>query len=188
MKSSELFLSEEQKKYIEAHTRELEELVLRLARIPAPTGKEEKRAQFCLNWLHENGAEDAYIDAAGNVVYLYHDTKTEKSKTTDTSVIVYMAHMDVVFSDETELPMTERDNRIYCPGVGDDTANLAVLLMAAKYVAQYRPDTNGYTLLFVCDLHNHGRNINAVGLSRASVEGIERYKHRIEVRHLTLTE
>lgn len=156
MKRSELFLSGEQKKYIEAHIRELEELVLRLARIPAPTGKEEKRAQFCLNWLHENGAEDAYIDAAGNVVYLYHDTKTEKSKTTDTSVIVYMAHMDVVFSDETELPMTERDNRIYCPGVGDDTANLAVLLMAAKYVAQYRPDTNGYTLLFVCDVGEEG--------------------------------
>ena len=185
MERLDIVLTEEQKEYIKAHVQELEELVLRLARIPAPTGKEEKRAAFCLKWMQENGAKEAYIDEAGNVVYAYRGTgaggaecvewrsgsgtvkgtdwRNERKKDNVSaddvmcdSVIVYMAHMDVVFPDETELPLTERDGRIYCPGVGDDTANLAVLLMAAKYVAQYRPDTDGRTLLFVCDVGEEG--------------------------------
>ena len=49
--------------YIREHTQELEELVLTLARIPAPTGQEEKRAGFCLNWLKEHGAGEAYKDS-----------------------------------------------------------------------------------------------------------------------------
>ena len=152
MERVDIVLTEKQKEYIKAHVQELEELVLRLARIPAPTGKEEKRAAFCLKWLQENGAKEAYIDETGNVVYVYRGADDAVS----VPVIVYMAHMDVVFPDETELPLTEQDGRIYCPGVGDDTANLAVLLMAAKYVAQYRPDTNGRTLLFVCDVGEEG--------------------------------
>lgn len=173
MERLDIVLSEKQKEYIKAHVQELEELVLRLARIPAPTGKEEKRAAFCLKWLQENGAKEAYIDEVGNVVYAYRGAGEKKNiliadnaekavnvrMTNDAvcdSVIVYMAHMDIVFPDETELPLTEQDGRIYCPGVGDDTANLAVLLMAAKYVAQYRPDTNGRTLLFVCDVGEEG--------------------------------
>lgn len=153
MEKSELILTREQKAYIEAHTGELEDLVLRLARIPAPTGKEEKRAQFCLNWLHKNGAETAYIDQAGNVVYAYGQRETECA---EQPVWVFMAHMDVVFSDETELPLREQDDRIYCPGIGDNTVNLAVLLMMAKYVAQYHPDTKGKLLLFVCDVGEEG--------------------------------
>ena len=48
-----------------------------------------------------------------------------------------MAHTDVVFPDTRELPLTVENGRICCPGVGDDTACLVCLLMAAKYIAAH---------------------------------------------------
>ncbi len=163
--------------YIREHTQELEELVLTLARIPAPTGQEEKRAGFCLNWLKEHGAGEAYKDSVGNVVYLYRsnnrmnaggeevglpdaDAVHEKWETQQEKqrrpLLVFMAHMDVVFPDTEELPLEEREGRIYCPGVGDDTANLSVLLMLAAYAAKCRPDTGKYDILFVCGVGEEG--------------------------------
>ena len=144
--------------YAAEHKDQLHQLLLELARIPAPTGKEERRTQFCLNWLHSHGAKEAYIDRVGNVVWLYeppHGNESEAAKN-DRPLVVFDAHMDVVFPDETELALEEKEGRIYCPGVGDDTANLAVLLMMAAYAAQHRPDTGNYDVLFVCGVGEEG--------------------------------
>lgn len=143
--------------YVEAHTEELYELLKSLAVIPAPLNGEGRRADFCRRWLQAQGAEDVYLDAAGNVIYPY--CAGEKNGSKEQAVrplIVFMAHMDVVFPDSTELPLYEQDGRIYCPGVGDDTANLAVMLMTAKYVTERRPDTGDYGLLFVCGVGEEG--------------------------------
>lgn len=154
--------------YAQQHEQELYELVKTIARIPAPTGKEEKRAGFCLDWLKEHGAKEAYMDEAGNVVFLYHAdgnhvlqsdiARTDKVCGLDenTPLIVFDAHMDVVFPDETELPLEERDGKIYCPGVGDDTANLAVLLMTAAYAIEEQIDTGEHGILFVCGVGEEG--------------------------------
>lgn len=144
--------------YAKKYEIRLRDLLLELARIPAPTGKEERRAQFCLDWLRAHGAHDAYIDCAGNVVWLYQPQgKEEGALQKETHpLVVFDAHMDVVFPDETELPLTERDGRIFCPGVGDDTANLAVLLMMAAYAAKDQPDTGKYGVLFVCGVGEEG--------------------------------
>lgn len=82
----------------------------------------------------------------------------------DRPVEVFMAHMDVVFSDESELPLRVEDGRIYCPGVGDDTACLVCLLLAGKYIAEHvdspqwreirREDAPG--LLLVCNAGEEG--------------------------------
>lgn len=183
-------VSEEMKEYIKNHSEELYELLLKLAVIPAPSGQEERRANFCLKWLRAQGAKGVYIDRAGNVIYPYHATVPDvwdegsnadkmpeirqgelngavvqanhQEKSNDIKLpkeqplIVFIAHMDVVFPDLTELPLREQDGRIYCPGVGDDTANLAVMLMTAKYMAQYQPDTGEYGLLFVCGTGEEG--------------------------------
>ena len=39
------------------------ELLRQLCLIPAPSGMEEKRAEFVKNWLENIGAEGVYIDA-----------------------------------------------------------------------------------------------------------------------------
>ena len=105
-------LSEAMERFIKEHEKEAYDLLLTIAKIPSPSNHEEKRAQFCCNWLKEQGAEGVYIDEALNVVY---------PAALRDNVDVYMAHTDVVFPDETELPLKVENGRICCPGVGDDT-------------------------------------------------------------------
>ncbi len=61
---------EELKAYIQETLPELKELIVELCGIPAPSHHEEKRAEFCRDWLLRNGAspEQVRIDEALNVV------------------------------------------------------------------------------------------------------------------------
>lgn len=106
------------------------DLLVKLAQIPAPSNHEEKRAEFCREWLEKQGAQGVYVDEALNVVYPVGCTENNP-------VVIFVAHSDVVFPDTEPLPLKIEDGRIYCPGVGDDTANAVALLMAAKYIAQH---------------------------------------------------
>ena len=106
--------------YIEAERPYGYDLLTRLAQIPAPSNHEEQRAKFVCDWFHQNGAPQAFIDQALNVVCPIGVTDSNP-------VTVFMAHMDVVFPDTTPLPLKVEDGRIFCPGIGDDTANLVAL-------------------------------------------------------------
>ena len=128
--------------YIEHHADEAQQLLIDLAQIPAPSNQEERRAAFCLDWLRSKGAECAYIDEALNVIYPIGDTG-------ENDLVVFMAHSDVVFPDTTPLPLNMEDGRIYCPGVGDDTANAVALLTVAGYIAEQKlaPKSGGILLV-----------------------------------------
>ena len=115
--------------YIDAHAQEARELLITLAQIPSPSNHEEKRAEFCRKWLEDQGARGVFVDEALNVVYPIGVTH-------DNPVVVFMAHTDVVFPDMEPLPLRIEDGKIFCPGVGDDTANLACLMMIAKYLTE----------------------------------------------------
>lgn len=135
--------------YIEAHAEEAYQLLITMAQIPAPSNHEEKRMEFCEKWLKDMGAEGVYTDSALNVVYPYHVEE-------DKPVVVFMAHTDVVFPDTTTLPLKEENGRICCPGVGDDTANLAALMLAAKYVTEKKLVPKDCGILFVCNSGEEG--------------------------------
>lgn len=115
--------------FMEEHWQEAYDLLLELAQIPAPSNHEEKRAEFCKNWLISQGAEGVYIDEALNVIY-------PLGCEDDRELAVFMAHSDVVFPDTQTLPLKVENGKICCPGIGDDTANVVALLMTAKYIAQ----------------------------------------------------
>lgn len=163
-----MVLNEEIKAYIQAHAQEAKELLKELAQIPAPSNKEEKRMEFCKNWLIQCGAKGIYTDAALNVVYPYELTENKP-------VIVFMAHMDVVFPDETPLPWKEENGRLCCPGVGDDTANLVALMMAARYVTEKKLKPVDCGILFVCNAGEEG-----LGNLKGSRKICEDYKGRIQ--------
>ena len=135
-------LSQEIIQYIEEHRQEAYDLLIELAQIPAPSNHEEKRAAFCKEWLEKQGAKGVYIDEALNVVY-------PVGCTADNDLVVYMAHSDVVFPDTDPLPLKVEDGKIFCPGVGDDTANVVALLMVAKYIAQHdvKPSNEGVLIV-----------------------------------------
>lgn len=123
------------------------ELLKTLAAIPAPSHHEEKRAEFCLNWLKACGGETAYIDEALNVVLpLGCDGCNE--------ITVIAAHTDVVFPDTEPFTVVDDGEKLHCPGIGDDTANLVVMMMSIKKLLTEGKDVRG--LMFVCNSCEEG--------------------------------
>ncbi len=155
---------------------EAKELLKKLSQIPAPTYHEKKRAAFCRKWLTEAGAKGVYVDDAGNVVYPYgFSVKRERGKgahdkvhTTiipdsachtdpdDFPIIVFAAHLDTVFPDTEPMPYKEYRERIYCPGIYDDTVNLVNLLLTARFVTSHHILPKDCGILFVGDTGEEG--------------------------------
>ena len=136
-------------RYIDMHRQEAYDLLISLAQIPSPSNYEEKRAEFCAQWLRQQGAEGVYIDEALNVIYPIGCTVC-------TDIAVFMAHSDVVFPDITPLPLTVEDGKIHCPGVGDDTANVVALLMTAKFITEKKLKPAGCGVLLVVNSGEEG--------------------------------
>lgn len=113
------------------------ELLRTLARIPAPSGHEERRAEFVRDWWVAQGApvDSVRIDEAKNVV-LRLPAGPHAAK--DEGIAVFAAHTDVVFPDTDPLPLAESETRLLAPGVGDDTANLVGLMLAGRYLLRHR--------------------------------------------------
>lgn len=120
-------------------------LIKTLCQIPAPSHHEEKRAEYIQSWFEARGMH-AQIDEAKNVLCSMGLERFE-------DIVVVMAHTDTVFPDMEAMPMREEDGRLYCPGVGDDTTNLAALMMLADYL-KGRPLACG--VLFVANSCEEG--------------------------------
>lgn len=134
--------------YINDNKHLLFQTLQELCAIPAPSGKEEKRAAYCKKWLESVGAKGVYIDEAKNVVFPLNCENSNE-------ICVFVAHTDTVFPDTEPMPYREDDMNIYCPGVGDDTASLTVLLLLAKFYVQHNQKPNG-GFLFVCNSCEEG--------------------------------
>ena len=113
--------------FIESHKEETLTLLKELSQIPAPSGKEELRVEFVKKWFEDNGAKEVIVDDALNVICPV-DCENKND------IVVFMAHTDLVFPDLTPLPYYTDDKYAYCPGIGDDTACLVLLMLVAKYV------------------------------------------------------
>lgn len=160
-------LTKEILEYINDHRKEDYELLLELAQIPAPSNHEEKRAAFCKAWLDQQGAEGVYIDEALNVIYPIGCTDSN-------DLVVFMAHSDVVFPDTQPLPLRIDGDRICCPGVGDDTANVAALLTVAKYIARNQLVPREQGVLLVINSGEEG-----LGNLKGSRKIMEDFGHRV---------
>ena len=153
--------------YVLANHQTALELLRTLCLIPSPSHHEEKRAAFCKAWLMDHGAENAFIDEAKNVIYEYNAEN-------DVPVAIFMAHIDTVFPESVPLELTEKDGKWFCPAVGDDTANVALLMLMAAYVANEKPKTNG-GIVFVMNSCEEG-----LGNLKGSRALNARYGKRIE--------
>ena len=154
-------------KEIEDSRQEALDLLMELGKIPAPSNHEEKRAEFCKNWLEKQGAEGVYIDEALNVVYPVGNVE-------EGPLVVFMAHLDVVFPDTEELPMRIEDGKLYCPGIGDDTIHLVALLMAAKYIAKNKLTPKNVGMLIVANAGEEG-----LGNLKGCKKIFEKYGNRV---------
>ncbi|MBR0441803.1 MAG: M20/M25/M40 family metallo-hydrolase, partial [Firmicutes bacterium] len=107
----------------EAHTWEQhQELVL----IPAFSRHEEQRAKRFAEMMRAEGL-DVTVDEVNNVYTVI--------KGAGNGPTVYMtAHIDTVFPMDTPLSIRKEGDRYYCPGIGDDTAQLAQILTLVRVI------------------------------------------------------
>lgn len=99
-------------------TRVLELLKL-ICETPAPTFEEEVRARLIAGLLRGMGLTPI-IDVVGNVI-------AEIPGGTGQRVLVAV-HLDTVFSKETNVNVKEGNNKLFAPGIGDNSASLAVMV------------------------------------------------------------
>ena len=134
------------KEFIELNKADMYKTLKELAIIPAPSGHEEKRAEYCLEFLKSVGGKDAYIDSALNVILPINIEGKD-------SVTVIGAHTDIVFGYEVPLNYEEKDGKIFCPGIGDDTVCAVILMFTAKYILEndIKPENGLVIILDSCE-------------------------------------
>lgn len=116
-----------------------------LTEIPAPSGHEAKRADYVEALLRQYGLTDIQRDAAGNVM------GTRKG-TGGGPHLVVDAHLDTVFSLETNVTTRVEGGKIYAPGIGDNTRNVEAILAIIRAMNEANLQTKGdLTFLFTVE-------------------------------------
>lgn len=158
---------EQRERYAQDVQAELKQLILDLCAIPAPSHHEEARAEFCRQWFERNGFEGVSVDGALNVL-------APLNVTSDNRLLVVMAHTDTVFPDTEPMPIVDDGEYIHSPGVVDDTANLSVLMVCARYFKEHG-NLGNRGVLFVANACEEG-----LGNLKGVREIISTYGSRID--------
>lgn len=187
-------LTKEMEQYALDTKEEVLQFMRDLSPIPAPSHHEEKRAEWVKGWMERNGAKGVFIDEALNVQWPVKDDGVS-------DMVVFMAHTDVVFPDTEPLPFSEDDEKMYCPGVGDDTARVATLLHAVRYFTQNKiePKTNILVVANSCEeglgnlkgsrfiMDTYGKRVKALitvdgGFRSMVTTGVGSHRYRVTVK------
>jgi acetylornithine deacetylase/succinyl-diaminopimelate desuccinylase-like protein len=122
--------------------------LIELTEIPAPPFKEEKRAARYAEMLREAGMPAVEIDEVGNVV-------TRWKGTVGREMVAFVAHLDTVFPEGTDVTVRREGDRLLAPGIGDDTRGLALMLAVVRAMIRGGVKTRG-DVLFVASVGEEG--------------------------------
>lgn len=112
-------------------TKTILQRAIEIQQIPAPTFDEKARAEHVKAFFQKIGLQNVIQDDLFNVYgWLYSDQP--KAPT-----LLISAHTDTVFPHETDLSIRQETNRIYGPGIGDNSLGVAGLLTLAELFSQY---------------------------------------------------
>jgi tripeptide aminopeptidase len=125
----------------------LEEQV-RLCEIPAPPFKEAARAKAYAQAFRDLGLQSVRIDKEGNVL-------GERPGAAPRPHVVFSAHLDTVFPEETDVRVTRLGSILKGPGIGDDCRGLAVVLGVIKAMKDAGVQTEG-SITFVGTVGEEG--------------------------------
>jgi len=95
-------------------------VLVQIQQIPTPTFQEKKRAMFVLERFKNEGLDDVSMDPVGNVYARLPGTQSGLP-------LVISAHLDTVFPLDTDLTITREVDRIFGPGIGDNSLGVASL-------------------------------------------------------------
>ena len=127
--------------------RVLEEQV-RLCEVPAPPFKEARRAEVFRQAFQSLGLRNVRIDSVGNVI-------GERPGLEARPHLVFSAHLDTVFPEETRVQTSRSGAILKGPGISDDCRGLAVLLGVIRAMNESGVQTPG-TISFVGTVGEEG--------------------------------
>ena len=113
---------------------------IELTEIAAPPFMEQERAEAFAAKLRAVGIDSVWIDTVGNVMAYLPGSKGGKT-------VALNAHLDTVFPEGTDVSVTQRNDTLFAPGIGDDTRGLAMLLTIAKTLKEQEIQTTSDVLL-----------------------------------------
>jgi tripeptide aminopeptidase len=121
---------------------------VRLCEIPAPPFKETARGQAYAEAFRALGLKNVRVDKEGNVL-------GERAGLAARPHLVFTAHLDTVFPEETNVKVTREGTMLRGPGIGDDCRGLAVVLAVIRALDKANVQTPG-TITFVGTVGEEG--------------------------------
>ncbi|MCK5633730.1 MAG: M20/M25/M40 family metallo-hydrolase, partial [Anaerolineales bacterium] len=111
--------------------------------IPAPTFNESKRAIFLKKAFENTNLKKIELDTIGNLYGLIPGSGNRP--------IIVSAHLDTVFPEDTPLDSRRDGNRIFGPGIGDNSIALATLVELALDLSSEKLEHDIWLVANVCE-------------------------------------
>lgn len=122
--------------------------LIELTEIPAPPFEEQARAERFAEMLRESGLTDVTIDEVGNVI-------GRRPGRDGNRVVGYSAHLDTVFPADTDVTVRFDDEKMYAPGIGDNTRGLVTVLGVLRALEKADIETEA-DVLFIGNVGEEG--------------------------------
>ena len=135
-------------RFFETNAAAITEEQIRICSIPASPFGERERAEYLSRKFSELGLTEVEIDEEGNCLGLLRGSSPAP-------LIVVSAHLDTVFSKDTNFEVVRRANRLFAPGIADDGCGLVALLALAQAIQTERIPLEG-SILFVGTVGEEG--------------------------------
>lgn len=148
------------------HIEAVASLAQRICEVPAPTGQELERARFVASLWQERGYTPE-IDAVGNV-YVTRRGNKEQAR-----LLMLLAHTDTVFPAGTPIVIKREGDRLYGPGISDNSVSVASMLHTFDILDQLGLQT-ATDIMAVANVGEEGLG-NLLGARTA----VERYRKQL---------
>jgi acetylornithine deacetylase/succinyl-diaminopimelate desuccinylase-like protein len=134
--------------FIDSTGGEIGDELIRICEIPAPPFKEDARAEYIRRRFGELGLRDVRRDQAGNVI-------AERRGRNAAPRVIISAHLDTVFPEGTDVRVRREGQRLYAPGISDNTAGVVSLVALARALDAAGLQTEG-TIYLVATVGEEG--------------------------------
>jgi acetylornithine deacetylase/succinyl-diaminopimelate desuccinylase-like protein len=135
-------------RFFETHADAITEEHIRICSIPASPFGEQQRAVYLSQKFIELGLSEVEIDEEGNCLGLLRGSSLSP-------LMVVSAHLDTVFSKDTNFNVGRRDGKLFAPGIADDGCGLAALVALAQAILTEEILLDG-SILFVGTVGEEG--------------------------------
>jgi tripeptide aminopeptidase len=135
--------------WFRSHAHELEELQMSATAVPAPPWAEAARSQWLAERFAQLALSDVHRDELGNVFAVRPGIDPTAP------FIALSAHIDTVFPADTPIPVRRDADKLYGPGISDNSSGITALLAIAGAL-QAAEVSNTAPLLFIGNVGEEG--------------------------------